>query len=176
VDLGVIMSHRGALLAGHHRSAAFLRLKGLLQSLPATSLRGEEELVDDVQGDAQHRGAGDRPAHLVAPVRVVVLLAEHLLVAHDGEYEDGLRGYRYYLLNLNSFSFIYQQEYGTNVGPADPPEQTRLAAQHLFHIRAEAIYSVEPKHSGCLYEDHKKNGQSGSVDIQEIDQHHSTLK
>lgn len=69
-----------------------------------------------------------------------------------------------------------QQEHGTDICPADPPKEAGLGAQHLLYIGAEAVYSIEPKDTGGLDEDHKKNGQTGSIDIQEVDQHHAALK
>lgn len=83
----------------------------------------------------------------------------------------------YCIVNLqpSSSPFSYQQKYRTYVGPADAPEDTRLGAQHLLHICAEPINAIEPKHPGRLNKHHEENGQSGSIDIQEVDQDDATL-
>lgn len=73
-------------------------------------------------------------------------------------------------------SSSYQQKYRTYVGPADAPEYTRLGAQHLLHICTETIDAIEPEDAGSLNKHHKEYGQSGSIDIQEVNQDDAALK
>lgn len=87
----VSMSHRGALLTRQHRATARIRLKRFLQTLLAIALGGEAELVDHVEGNAHDRRAGNGPAHMKTPWRIIEFLAKHLLVAHYGENKDGLQ-------------------------------------------------------------------------------------
>lgn len=64
----------------------------------------------------------------------------------------------------------YQQKHRTNVPPADAPENAWPLAQHLFDVGRKSIDAIEPKYSGGLNEHHKQDCQTGTVNVQEVDE------
>lgn len=125
---------------------------------PIESARCDQELVYNEEGYANDRGTGQHPADHDTPVGILVLLAQHILVAEEREDADD------------------HQEDGTNVLPADAPEDARMVAQHLVDVVREILHAIEPEDARRLHEHDKQNRQSGPVHIQEVHQIDAALR
>jgi hypothetical protein len=85
-----LWSHFGAGAVGEGAVVGrVLRLPDHLPPLNETSWR-DRKLVDDVERDADDGGSREGVAHLEAPLGVLILGAQHLLVAQKREDEDRL--------------------------------------------------------------------------------------
>lgn len=75
-------------------------------------------------------------------------------------------GWRKKLLLVTCAS--YQNEYGADVLPADPPKQARAVTDHFFDVPSKIVRAVYPADARRFYEYNEKDGQPGTVDVQHV--------
>lgn len=118
---------------------------------PVETATGRDELVENVRRNAKHRRRSQDESQRLRPARVLKVRIEHVVVAQEGEDADD------------------EQEHGTNVLPTEPPENTGTMAKHLFDVVGEVVDAVEPEDTCRFDKDHKQDGQSRPVNVQELD-------
>lgn len=116
------------------------------------STGSDAELVHNIQRNTHDHRHRHHPAEVQGPRRVLVLGAQHVVVAEQRKHEYN------------------QQKHWADVRPADAPENARPVADHLLDVRGEVVDAVEPEHAGRFDEDNEQYGQPRSVHVDEVDQ------
>lgn len=70
----------------------------------------------------------------------------------------------------------HQEEDWADVGPADAPEDPWRVTDHLLDVMRETIHSIEPAHPCRFHKHHEEDGDSRTVDVEQVHQVHPALE